>query len=87
MMPYLGGDGASARPDPCHVAEILRLPDIFRFALPSCDRICYKPRNSHPPRSARMITLDIFHDPICPWCYIGKTRLDRALEALSLIHI
>ncbi|WP_417245107.1 DsbA family oxidoreductase [Celeribacter sp.] len=27
-----------------------------------------------------MITLDIFHDPICPWCYIGKTRLDRALE-------
>lgn len=28
-----------------------------------------------------MIQLDIFHDPICPWCYIGKTRLDRALEA------
>ncbi|AJE47257.1 DsbA family oxidoreductase [Celeribacter indicus] len=28
-----------------------------------------------------MIPLDIFHDPICPWCYIGKARLDRALEA------
>ncbi len=28
-----------------------------------------------------MIKLDIFSDPICPWCYIGKTRLDRALEA------
>ena len=28
-----------------------------------------------------MITLDIFSDPICPWCYIGKTYLDRALEA------
>jgi predicted DsbA family dithiol-disulfide isomerase len=28
-----------------------------------------------------MITLDIFSDPICPWCYIGKTLLDRALEA------
>ncbi|WP_344847846.1 DsbA family oxidoreductase [Celeribacter arenosi] len=28
-----------------------------------------------------MIKLDIFHDPICPWCYIGKSRLDRALEA------
>lgn len=26
-----------------------------------------------------MITLDIFSDPICPWCYIGKARLDRAL--------
>jgi predicted DsbA family dithiol-disulfide isomerase len=25
--------------------------------------------------------LDIFSDPICPWCYIGKAYLDRALEA------
>lgn len=28
-----------------------------------------------------MIKLDILSDPICPWCYIGKIRLDRALEA------
>ncbi|MDU8912074.1 DsbA family oxidoreductase [Aestuariicoccus sp. MJ-SS9] len=28
-----------------------------------------------------MVTLDIFSDPICPWCYIGKSYLDRALEA------
>ena len=27
-----------------------------------------------------MIRLDIFSDPICPWCYIGKANLDRALE-------
>lgn len=27
-----------------------------------------------------MITLDIMSDPICPWCYIGKAFLDRALE-------
>lgn len=27
-----------------------------------------------------MIQLDIFADPICPWCYIGKAYLDRALE-------
>ena len=27
-----------------------------------------------------MIKLDILSDPICPWCYIGKTQLDRALE-------
>lgn len=24
--------------------------------------------------------LDIFSDPICPWCYLGKARLDAALE-------
>lgn len=28
-----------------------------------------------------MIKLDILSDPICPWCYIGKVNLDRALEA------
>ena len=28
-----------------------------------------------------MITLDVLSDPICPWCYIGKVNLDRALEA------
>lgn len=26
-----------------------------------------------------MVTLDIISDPICPWCYIGKARLDRAI--------
>jgi predicted DsbA family dithiol-disulfide isomerase len=25
--------------------------------------------------------LDVFSDTICPWCYIGKRRLERALEA------
>lgn len=28
-----------------------------------------------------MIKLDILSDPICPWCYIGKARLDAALKA------
>jgi len=27
-----------------------------------------------------MIHLDIFSDPVCPWCYIGKAHLDRALS-------
>ena len=28
-----------------------------------------------------MIRLDVFSDPVCPWCYIGKAHLDRALAA------
>ncbi|MCH2248940.1 MAG: DsbA family oxidoreductase [Cognatishimia sp.] len=27
------------------------------------------------------IKLDVLSDPICPWCYIGKTHLDKALAA------
>ncbi len=32
-------------------------------------------------RQTPMIKLDILSDPICPWCYIGKAHLDRALSA------
>tara|TARA_Y200000002_G_scaffold48808_1_gene35090 strand:+ start:30 stop:680 length:651 start_codon:yes stop_codon:yes gene_type:complete len=33
-----------------------------------------------------MVNLDIVSDPICPWCFIGKTNLERALEGkLNLI--
>ncbi|MCC6007475.1 MAG: DsbA family oxidoreductase [Rhodobacteraceae bacterium] len=28
-----------------------------------------------------LIRLDILSDPVCPWCLIGKSWLDRALEA------
>lgn len=28
----------------------------------------------------KAVKLDILSDPICPWCYIGKAYLDRALE-------
>ena len=28
-----------------------------------------------------MVTFEIFSDPICPWCLIGKTWFDRALES------
>jgi len=27
------------------------------------------------------VQLDILSDPICPWCYIGKTNLEKALAA------
>ena len=26
------------------------------------------------------LSLDVFADPICPWCFIGKRNLERALE-------
>lgn len=30
----------------------------------------------------KTVTLDILSDPICPWCYIGKTHLDKAMAAV-----
>ena len=29
------------------------------------------------------ITIDIVSDVVCPWCYIGKQRLETALQELK----
>ena len=31
-----------------------------------------------------MTTISVFSDVICPWCYLGKRRLERALDNLGL---
>ena len=36
--------------------------------------------NATPQGSAPPITVDIFHDTICPWCRIGVAALERALD-------
>ncbi len=30
-----------------------------------------------------LLVVDMVIDPVCPWCYVGKRALDRALMALS----
>jgi predicted DsbA family dithiol-disulfide isomerase len=31
----------------------------------------------------RGLTIDIYSDIVCPWCYVGKRRLERALAQLN----
>lgn len=33
--------------------------------------------------STHALTLDVVSDVVCPWCYIGKARLRRALEEID----
>lgn len=33
------------------------------------------------------ITVDVVSDVVCPWCFIGQKRLDRALEAVPDIDV
>ena len=35
--------------------------------------------------TAQSITVEVYADVICPWCYIGKRRLDAAFEARPAI--
>lgn len=31
----------------------------------------------------RVLTIDVYSDVICPWCYVGKRRLERALQQVG----
>jgi predicted DsbA family dithiol-disulfide isomerase len=33
-----------------------------------------------------ILTIDVFSDVICPWCFIGKRRLEKAIAALDGSH-
>jgi len=39
-------------------------------------------QNSRPA-----ITIDVVSDVVCPWCYIGKTRLEKALATLGDVDV
>jgi predicted DsbA family dithiol-disulfide isomerase len=36
-----------------------------------------------PTTASTKLTIEVISDAICPWCWVGKRRLDRALVALS----
>src|SRR5262245_38369618 len=42
--------------------------------------------HSEPGASFMKVRIDIFSDAICPWCYVGKKRLERAMAELSSVH-
>ena len=33
-----------------------------------------------------MYSLEVISDVICPWCYIGKNRLEKAIEIMGDVY-
>ena len=33
------------------------------------------------------VTVDVVSDVCCPWCYLGKRRLDRAIEQMPDVDV
>ncbi len=44
------------------------------------------PANRTPPPNAS-VTLEAVSDVICPWCYVGKKRMERALAAVPELSV
>lgn len=36
-----------------------------------------------PSTPMKTLTIDVVSDVVCPWCYVGKRRLERALALLA----
>ena len=45
------------------------------------DRMAGLDRDIPASHGSSMIQIDVYSDTVCPWCYIGKRRLERALAA------
>ena len=41
------------------------------------------PMSVSQPDSARTVNIDVISDVVCPWCYIGKHRLEQGLAKLE----
>jgi predicted DsbA family dithiol-disulfide isomerase len=37
--------------------------------------------------SAKTVTVDVISDVVCPWCYIGQKRLDKAVAGLPDVDV
>ena len=35
----------------------------------------------------KMMKIKVFSDMVCPYCYVGKLRLDQAIERLGLTDV
>ena len=38
-------------------------------------------------QSVKAIEIEVVSDVICPWCFLGKRRLDKAIELLDDIKV
>lgn len=38
-------------------------------------------KDKHVSTDTTLIKVDVWSDVACPWCYLGKRRLERALES------
>src|SRR5512138_911865 len=69
----------SAFPAPMqHSARPRREAVLPAASTPSHER---RAMNDAPASRPDVLTIDIVSDVVCPWCYIGKRRLESALAA------
>lgn len=46
-------------------------------------RPCWRENRPALPGSSNRVRIDVWSDLVCPWCYIGKRRLEHALKDFS----
>ena len=65
----------------CHYGDGARIqPARRRRARFSRSTVCAAPSDGPAAEGRPDMKIDVISDTVCPWCYIGKRRLERALE-------
>jgi predicted DsbA family dithiol-disulfide isomerase len=58
------------------------MPDAGVCSVEGCTTGATRTSSETGPRGPRL-ELSVVSDTICPWCYVGKRRIERAIEALA----
>ena len=67
------------KPGPAVVARAPFSDDFRRGLSPLAARTTYLSAMDTPRSSGRTVAIDVVSDVVCPWCYLGKRRLEKAL--------
>ncbi|GAM36679.1 hypothetical protein TCE0_018r05957 [Talaromyces pinophilus] len=65
--------------------RLLNLAEISPNNASFCDFEPFMLRST-TARKMTNITIEIVSDPVCPWCYIGKKKLDKAIAVHQSLH-
>jgi len=53
----------------------------------NCHGVLRLDRTGVSAQADQMLRIDIYSDTVCPWCYIGKRRLERAIASRSELQV
>ena len=51
--------------------------------LPSCPALVARCGRAYVDLPSAPLQIEVFSDVVCPWCWLGKRRLERAREQLD----
>ena len=65
----------------------VRVPSLVNIPLAKSLTSFARTMSQESAASSRTVRVDIVSDTVCPWCFVGKKNLDKAINACPDIDV